>query len=207
MTNRHMKRYSILLIRAMQIKTTTRYRLTWVRMGIIKMSTDNKSQRGCGEKGTFLHCWWGSKLMKPLWKTVQRLLKKTKNRVIIRSSNPIPGHISRENSNLKIHAPQCSQLHYLQQPRHGDKPPTDESIRKMWYTYTTNKSQVMPFETTSMDLEIIMLSQTEKKNIISLHVESKKMLQMNLYTKQKQTHRHRNTLMVTKGERLRERNN
>jgi len=63
----------------------------------------------------------------------------------------------------------------------------------------------MPFETTSMDLEIIMLSQTEKKNIISLHVESKKMLQMNLYTKQKQTHRHRNTLMVTEGERLRER--
>ena len=88
-------------------------------------------------------------------------------------------------------------------------PPTDESIRKMWYTYTmkyhsaTNKSQVMPFETTSMDLEIIMLSQTEKKNI-SLHVESKKMLQMDLYTKQKQTHRHRNTLMVTEGERLRE---
>ena len=32
----------------------------------------------------------------------------------------------------------------------------------------------------------------------------KKMLQMNFYTKQKQIHRHRNKLMVTEGERLRE---
>ena len=39
----------------MQIKTTMRYLLTWVRMAIIKKSTNNKCWIGCGEKGTILH--------------------------------------------------------------------------------------------------------------------------------------------------------
>ena len=43
MANKHMKRCPILLIfREMQIKTTMRYPLTWVRMAIIKKSTNNK---------------------------------------------------------------------------------------------------------------------------------------------------------------------
>ena len=28
--------------------------------------------------GTLLHCWWGCKLVQPLWKTVWRFLKKLK---------------------------------------------------------------------------------------------------------------------------------
>ena len=35
----------------MQIKTTTKYHLTWVRKAIIKKSTNNKSWKGYGEKG------------------------------------------------------------------------------------------------------------------------------------------------------------
>ena len=43
MTDRHVKRYSILfIIREKPIKTTIRYHLTSVRMAIIKKTLDNR---------------------------------------------------------------------------------------------------------------------------------------------------------------------
>ena len=52
MANRHMKNCSAsLIIREMQIKTTTS-----LRMAVIKKTRYIKCWQECGEKGTFMHC-------------------------------------------------------------------------------------------------------------------------------------------------------
>ena len=67
--------------------------------------------------------------------------------------------------------------------------------KKMWYIYTMEyysakkRIKIMPFAVTWMDLEIVIQSEVSqrKTNIIYYHlyVESRKMVQMNLFAKQK----------------------
>jgi hypothetical protein len=53
-----------------------RFHLTPVRVAKIKNSGDSRYWRGCGERGTLLHCWWDCKLVQPLWKSVWWFLRK-----------------------------------------------------------------------------------------------------------------------------------
>ena len=55
--------------------------------------------------------------------------------------------------------------------RQPKSPSTDEWIKKMWYIYTMEyysaikKNEIMPFEATWMDLEIIILSEVSQRQI------------------------------------------
>ena len=117
---------------------TERYHHTLVRMAIIKNSTSNKYQRGCGEKGALLHCWWECKLVQPLQRTVGSFLRKLKLESPYDPAIPLLGiYPDKTNPKRYMHPyVHSSNSHNSQDMETHKCPLRDERIKKIWYLYT-----------------------------------------------------------------------
>ena len=119
--------------------------------------------------------------MQPLWKTVWRFLKKLKIELPYDPAIPLLGiypdkTIIRKDTCTPIFiAALFTIARTWKQPKCLS---TDEWIKKMWYIYTMEyystikKNEIMPFEATWMQIEIIILSEVSQKEKDKYHMIS-----------------------------------
>ena len=159
--------------REMKMKATMKYHLIPVRMALIKKTSGNKCWQGCGKKEPLNRVLgdvnWHSYYRKGI------VVSQIKNWTIM-VRNPCLGCISKgikiriSKTYLHTHT-YCSIFTIAKIWTQLMYPSADKYIKKMWYIFimgyysTIKEKEILPFATTSMKLESIMLSevrQTEK---------------------------------------------
>uniref|UniRef100_A0A8D2DXR3 RNA-directed DNA polymerase n=1 Tax=Sciurus vulgaris TaxID=55149 RepID=A0A8D2DXR3_SCIVU len=202
--NRHFTEEDLQAINKQMEKCSTSLVIREI-MAIIKNTSNNRCWRGCGEKGTLIHCWWGCKLVQPLWKAVWRFLRKLGMDPPFDPAIPLLGLYPkdlksayyRDTATSMFIAAQFTIARLWNQPR---CPSIDEWIKQLWYIYTMEyysaikNDKIMAFAGKWMKLENIMLSeisqsQKAKGRMISFPLKSdqyekqgKKMSQTNIDT-------------------------
>ena len=120
--------------------------------------------------------------MQPLWKTVWRFLKKLKIELPYDPAIALLGTYPRDTGVL-FRRDTCTPMFIAALStiakvwKETKCPSMDEWIKKMWYIYTMGyylaikKNEILPFATTWVELEGIMLSEISqrKTNILRLH--------------------------------------
>jgi hypothetical protein len=182
MDEKHLKKCSkSLVIREMQIKTTLRFYLIPIRMTKIKNSGVSRYWRGCGERGTLLHCYWDYKLVQSLWKSAWRFLRKLE--IDLPEDLAIPLLEIYPKDAPPCHRGMCTNMSIAalfviaRSWKLSRYPPREERIQKMCLIYTMEyhsaikNEHIMCFAGKRMELENIILSeviQTQKEIMYSL---------------------------------------
>ena len=131
-----------------------------------------------------MHCWWECKLVQPLWRTVWRFLKKLKIELPHDPAIALLGIYPREYTYVVSMGHMHSNV-YSSTINNRAKvwkkpkcPSMDEWIKKKWYIYTMEyysaikKNEILPFATTWMELEGIMLSEISQSEKDKNHMTS-----------------------------------